>query len=412
MRKHQRYFPVCAPQSDALLPAFVTVANGPVDQPTVRAGNEAVLRARFEDAQFFYRADGQRTLEDVRPRLAGTMFQKELGSMLDKCNRIEAMIKPLASATGLESAITTASDAARLCRADLAMSVVTEMTELAGIMGRHYALREGQSPEVAQAIFESVLPRFAGDELPSSAAGTLVALSDKLDSLVGLYAAGCAPTASADPYGLRRAAVGLLQALIHSNARVNLREAVDVAAAVQPIEVSSETVAAVLEFIERRLEQMLVDGGVPVEAVRSALAERGHDPALASRTAHELGEELSKGEAGRLFQVMTAMARPVRLTRGKDIAPEWAADEALMGCEEERALLMAYRDAANHVGPKSTVNEFLVAAGNLIMPLDAYFDKVFVMCEDEGKRRGRLALLRDVAALQKGILDLAELPGF
>eukprot|EP00887_Chlorella_sp_A99_P006103 scaffold22.g6103.t1 len=365
MRKHQRYFPVVRHQSEELLPHFVTVANGEVDVDVVRAGNEAVLRARFEDAQFFYNADLQHTLEAARPRLAGTLFQKDLGSLLDKSGR---------EAAGVAAA------AARLCKADLATSMVTEMTALAGTMGRHYALREGQDPAVAEAIFESVLPRQAGDALPSSTAGILVSVADKLDSLVGLLAAGCGPTATADPYGLRRAAVGLLQTLIASDTRLDLPAAVDAAAALQPMDVPPESRAAALDFLERRLEQLLVDGGTPVEAVRAALGERGRAPALAARTAREVGEEMRSGEAGRLYQVRPDMSVPA----------------------------------------------FLEAAEALIAPLDAYFDKarrrflsysaqplpVFVMAEDPALQRNRLALLRDVAALPRGILDLSQLPGF
>jgi len=372
-----------------------------------------VLRARFEDAQFFYETDLQRTLEQARLKLAGTMFQMELGSLLDKSERVEALVAPLARAsTGLRPSADLARTAAHLCKADLATSMVTEMTALAGIMGKHYAEREGQDPAVAQAIYESVLPRNAGDELPVSPAGIIVSVADKLDSLVGLFAAGCAPTATADPYGLRRAAVGLIQVLISSDTHLNLGAAVDAAADVQPIKVSSENRAAVLEFVQRRLEQLLIDSGVPVEAVRAALAERGADLALAACTAREVAQEMTSGEAGRLHQVMVAMARPVRLTRGKDVHETWTPDESLFEFEEERTLFEAYKTAAAQVHSGVTVGEFLGAAELLITPLDAYFEKVFVMCDDEARRHARLALLRDVAMLPRGIIDLAELPGF
>ncbi|EFN58140.1 hypothetical protein CHLNCDRAFT_141905 [Chlorella variabilis] len=457
MRKHQRYFPVYKHQSDELLPYFVTVANGEVDVPTVQAGNEAVLRARFEDAQFFYNNDLATPLADARPRLAGTMFQKDLGSLLDKSARVEQLVPALGAAAGLQDAVPVAVQAAHLCKADLATSMVTEMTALAGTMGRHYALKEGlpagepggrggwlppgagaglrPGPEpgsaaaanVAEAIFESVLPRSAGDRLPQTPAGLLVSVADKLDSLVGLFAAGCAPTATADPYGLRRAAVGLLQALLAGGTRLDLGTAVAAAAAVQPCAVTPHSQAAVVEFVERRLEQLLSDAGVQVqiEAVRAALRERGRDAALAARTAREIrvgmpgagagagpADEMAAGEAGRLHQVMAALARPVRLTRGKQIDAGWTVQEELFEQEEERALHAAYRQAAAQVTPDMPVPAFLAAAEPLIAPLDAFFDKVFVMCEEQAVRQNRLALLRDVAALPAGILDLAELPGF
>ena len=155
-----------------------------------------------------------------------------------------------------------------------------------------------------------------------------------------------------------------------------------------------------------------MDGGVPIEAVRAALRERGADAALAARTAKDIREEMRSGEAGRLYQVMAALARPVRLTRGKDVDPSWVADGVPAELPEEAALLAAYRGVAARVAPGMAVGDFLAAAEGLVSPLDAYFDKVFVMCEDEGLRRSRLALLRDLAALPRGILDLAELPGF
>lgn len=430
MRKHQRYFPIMSKSSaHQLLPAFVTVANGPVDVPTVQAGNQAVLRARFEDARFFYEADTSRRLEEVRPKLAGTVFHKELGSLLDKNERVEALVPELATvAVGPEilsdsnfngqSDIEIAIKAAHLCKADLATSVVTEMTELAGVMGRHYALKEGYPEGVATAIFESVLPRHAGDEVPSTLPGLLVSLADKLDSLVGLFAAGCEPTASADPYGVRRAAVGLLQCLLVDERLkgFDLERAIHAAADVQPASVqpvTGECKAAVAAFVIKRLEQMLTSDSVPIEAVRAAVTERGNFPVLAAATARDIGREMEGGEASALYRVMTAMARPVRLTRGKEIDPSWECHSAEeMECDEERTLLTAYSRVQQQMRPDMTVAEFLVATEALVDPLDAYFEKVFVMCEDEGRRRGRLALMRDVAALPRGVLDLSELPGF
>lgn len=418
MRKHQRYFPVCASPDPAspLLPAFITVANGEIDQDTVKAGNEAVLRARFEDAQFFYKEDRSSTLESIRPKLAGTVFQKDLGSLLDKSDRVEKLIAPLASLSGITSPSTveTASRAAHLSRADLATSMVTEMTELAGTMGQHYALLEGETSEVAQAIFESVLPRKAGDLLPESDAGLLISIADKLDSLVGLFAAGCAPTASADPYGLRRAAVGLLQAVLVKNIMIDIAAAVNVAAEVQPLQpVSEEVKAATVEFLERRLEQLLVDEGVAIEAVRAALKERGRNPTLAAATAREISNHMAEGSGGKLQQVMAAMARPVRLTRGKDIDASWTVSPGLFDCDEERALWAAYQQTVAEISTsRMSLEAFLNAVDRLVKPLEGYFDKVFVMCDDDQVRENRLATLRDVASLSVGILDFSELPGF
>lgn len=274
---------------------------------------------------------------------------------------------------------------------------------------------------MATAVFESVLPRNAGDQLPTTDAGAIVSIADKLDSLVGLFAAGCAPTATADPYGLRRSAVGLLQVLLSKNLSLNLPSAIAAAAELQPIPVKEEVHAAVLEFVQKRLEQMLTAGiggsdthleSVAVEAVRAAVNERGHDAALTARTAKEISEEMKSGEAGLLHQVMVAMARPVRLTRGKNIDDGWTPVDGLMQQDEEKALFAAYKEVSNAVSKDMSIPEFLRVTEALIMPLDAYFEYVFVMCDDEAVRQSRLALLRDVAKLSSGIIDLSELPGF
>ncbi|GLC37301.1 hypothetical protein PLESTB_001138600 [Pleodorina starrii] len=422
MRKHQRYFPVFAPDGCSLLPYFITVANGPVDPAVVAAGNEAVLRARFEDASFFYREDLKQPLEAFRPKLSGTTFQKELGSLLDKTTRLERLVAPLAaavagqpgqSAWGEAGVRGVAAQAAALCKADLATSTVTEMTALAGTMGRHYAYKQGLPAAVAEAIFEAALPRQAGDALPSSPAGVLVAVADRLDSLVGLFAAGCAPTAAADPYGLRRAAYGMLQSLVSNGVSLSLRAAVAAAAELQPIPVSGAVQSDVLSYLNGRLEQLLSDGGAPAEVVRAVLAERGDDPALAAKTVEQLRAEWEAGESGRLRRVMAAFSRPTRIVRGKEVPDaSVAVDPARFEGEEERQLHAAYLEARDKLTPGSSVSEWLAAAEPLLPPIDRFFEKVFVMCDDAAVRANRLALLRDLAALPRGVMDLSQLPGF
>lgn len=413
MRKHQRYFPVYKPGSDELLPYFVTVANGAINDQVVREGNEAVIQARFEDAQFFYQVDRKNTLEEVRPKLSGTTFQKELGSLLDKTNRIEHIISPITKVCKMDTTVESiAQQAAHLCKADLATSTVTEMTALAGIMGQHYALMEGQKPEVATAIFEAVLPRNAGDQLPETPAGVLVSISDKLDSLVGLFACNCGPTANTDPYGLRRAAVGLLLILMNSRVHFDLGQAIDIAAKVQPVDVSDKSKKELYEFIAKRLEQILVDDGIPVEAVRASISERGNNPALAAETAKDIGKELELGEGSFLYQAMVAMARSIRLTRGKDISPDWVVDPSLFESDLEKDLYEAYQSVSSSLDSNSSIETFAKECQKLISPLEAYFESVFVMSEDIKVRQSRLALMRDIASLSDGIVNLAELPGF
>lgn len=408
MRKHQRYFPVYG-SGDELQPVFVTVANGPIDKDLVRTGNESVLRARFEDAQFFFQEDLKRPLSDFRPQLAGITFHNSLGTMLDKSNRVEQLVTGVAEAAGLTDAASTAQQAAQLAHADLATATVMEMTALAGTMGQHLAAASGASPEVALAVYESVLPRNAGDATPSSPAGILVSITDRIDSLVGLIAAGNAPTATADPFGLRRLANGLLQTLLASQTQLHLPTAIAAAADVQPVDAPAEIQQQVLEFVERRLEVLLTDGGAQPEVVRAVLRQRASNPALAAASVRELQDAQLRG---RLDRVMASVARAVRIGRGQKVDASSAVRPELFQQDEERSLHDAQQAAAVKVDRSGTVATFLDAAETLVAPIDAFFDKVFVMTEELDVRANRQALLRDVAALADGVLDFSELPGF
>jgi len=411
MRKHQRYFPVEHPETGELLPAFIAVANGPIDLDTVRGGNEAVLRARYEDARFFYEQDLKKSLEEFRPALEGVMFETALGNQLQKSERAEALIPVLATMTGVEGspAADAAAAAARLYRADLTTSVVMEMTSLAGVMGKHYALKDGLDEAVAEAVYEAVLPRQSGDSLPQTDAGALVALADRLDSLVGLFAAGGAPTATKDVFGLRRVAYGLVQTLVARGYPFDLVKAVAASAALQPIDVPAEVQEEVVVFVTRRLEQLFVDDGIAVEYVRAVLPERGTDPGLAEATLRELAA-VGEGEA---FQAtLEAFGRPTRLVRGKETGDAASVDPALFEHDEERALWGAYEQASATIDARMSLPDFLVAIKPVEEAVGPYFDKVFVMAEDEAIRANRLAALAAVARLPNGVLSFEELPGF
>lgn len=407
MHKHQRYFPVYSSSADGdLLPMFITVANGAVNEDLVRAGNEDVLRARFQDAQFFLAEDKKRPLSDYRAKLQGITFQKQLGTMLDKSERVESLVGRIAEASGLTAAADDATSAAQLCHADLATATVMEMTSLAGIVGRQLALTSGASAEVADAIFESVLPRHAGDSTPTSAAGIVLSVSDRLDSLVGLFSAGCAPTATADPFGLRRLTYGMLQTLVKTQTHLDLRVAIAAAAKLQPVP-AHDTEEQVLTFVGRRLEVLLSEEGAPIETVRAVLSQRGHCPALAAATVRDLQ---GKEAVEKLGRVLTSMSRATRIGRGK-ADPHWIVRPDLFEEPQERDLFRAYRQVIGQVDREGSVDSFLTAAETLVEPIDEFFDNVFVMAENAEVSSNRLALLRDIAALPDGILDLSQLPG-
>ncbi|XP_020224578.1 glycine--tRNA ligase, chloroplastic/mitochondrial 2 isoform X2 [Cajanus cajan] len=336
MQKHQKYFAVCDANGQ-LLPYFVAVANGTIDETTVRKGNEAVLRARYEDAKFFYEMDTRKRFSEFRKQLKNILFHEKLGTMLDKMTRVENMVTKLSCTLDInEDVQQIIQDAASLAMSDLATAVVTEFTSLSGIMGRHYALRDGYSEQIAEALHEITLPRFSGDMLPESDAGIVLAIADRLDSLVGLFSAGCQPSSTNDPFGLRRISYGLVQLLVEKNKNLNFRKALELAADVQPIKVDPHVIDDVHQFVTRRLEQFLVDKGVSAEFVRSILIERANFPCLAAKSAHKM-EELSRGS---LFpKVIEAYSRPTRIVRGKEDELHLEVDEASFVTNEERVFM-------------------------------------------------------------------------
>ncbi|KAF3445590.1 hypothetical protein FNV43_RR10766 [Rhamnella rubrinervis] len=409
MQKHQKYFAL-SDENGRLLPYFIAVANGAIDEKVVKRGNEAVLRARYEDAKFFYELDTAKRFSEFRSQLKGILFHEKLGTMLDKMMRLQDTVTKLSLALKMDDTLHhIIQDAASLAMSDLASAVVTEFTSLSGIMARHYALRDGYSEQIAEALFEITLPRFSGDILPNTDPGIVLSIADRLDSLVGLFAAGCQPSSSNDPFGLRRISYGLVQLLVEKDKHLDLKEALQLAADVQPIKVEASTVDDVHQFVTRRLEQFLVDKEISPEVVRSILAERANLPCLAAKSAYKM-EALSKGK---LFpKVVEAYSRPTRIVRGKDIDPSIEVDEAAFETKEEKALWSAFLSVKSKICADIEVDEFVDASMQLLEPLEDFFNNVFVMVEEEKIRQNRLALLKKIADLPRGIADLSVLPGF
>jgi glycyl-tRNA synthetase len=415
MRKHQRYFPVeqAGQGSGALLPYFVAVRNSDRRHlDLVREGNEHVIRARFADAAFFVREDVKRPLEDFLPRLATLTFQKKLGSMLDKAVRIERLTADLARRLGLDAGETaTALRAAHLAKADLATQMVVEMTALQGIMGADYARRSGETPEVAQAIREHYQPASAGDSLPTSKAGMVVGLADRLDSLAGLFAAGLAPSGSADPFGLRRAALGVTQLLTGRAVSLDLRPALESAFDLLPegtrpaAEARQKLLDDLLAFIAGRLRGQLLEAGHRYDVVDAVLAEQAYNPYRALLGVQQLAAWVKRPDWP---PILAAYARCVRITRDETadhtFRPEALAEPA------ETALYAAYQAAAGR--PMASVHEFFAALTPMIPAITRFFEEVLVMAEDPGLRANRLALLQRIAGLARGVADFSILEGF
>ncbi|KAK6918661.1 Glycine-tRNA ligase, beta subunit [Dillenia turbinata] len=409
MQKHQKYFAVTDDQG-RLLPYFVAVANGAIDDTVVRKGNEAVLRARYEDAKFFYELDTRKKFLEFRNRLKGILFHEKLGTMLDKVVRLQQIVTQLSMALGINrNRIQIVEDAASLAMLDLATSVVMEFTSLSGIMARHYALRDGYPEQIAEALFEITLPRFSGDILPKTDAGIVLAVADRIDSLVGLFAAGCQPSSTNDPFGLRRSAYGLVQILVENNRNLDLRCALKLSADTQPITVDPSILNDVHQFVTRRLEQYLVDEGINPEVVRAILKERANWPCLAAKSAYKMDTSL-KGEL--LPKVVEAYSRPTRIVRGKDVHDDLVVNEDLFETVEERTLWSTFLSVKNKIHSGIEIDDFVEASKELLDPLEDFFNNVFVMVEDERIRMNRLALLKEIADLPKGIADLSVLPGF
>jgi len=407
MREHQYYFPLR--REGHLLPAFLAVTNGyALDWEGVRHGNEEVLRARFADAAYFYRSDLSQPLADFVPKLSTLTFQTDLGSMLDKVHRLERLVPVLAEQVGLSAKETAAAErAAFLSKADLATKMVVEHTSLQGVMGAHYALRAGEPEAVARAIAEQYLPRGVGDRLPETPAGIVLALADRLDSLVGLFAVGLAPTGSSDPYALRRAALGIVQLLVGRDVPLALRPAIAAAADVQPVAVTPQVREEVLAFIQQRLRGLLLEQGLRYDVVDAVLAERGAEPVAAVRAARALQVAVQEPDWN---SILVAYARAVRITR--DLTEQYQVQPERFTEPATRALYAAYLEAAEQVAKDPEVPTLVVALRGLVQPIVRFFDEVLVMAEDPAVRANRLALLQRISALPKGIADLSRLEGF
>ncbi len=411
MKKHQRTFPLLDNQG-SILPYFVAVRNGGDEHlDIVRRGNEEVIRARFADAEYFYEQDTKRPLEGFLPRLDTLTFQEKLGSVLDKIHRLEPLIPKLAPLVGLDQEQTDlARRAARLSKADLATQMVIEHTSLQGVMGREYALESGEPPEVAQAVFEHYLPRFAGDQLPESRVGLTVGLADRLDSMAALFAVGLIPTGSTDPYGLRRDAQGLVQSLLAHELSFSVERGLKEAGALLPVDVSKGSLSQALNFVIERLRGALRDAGYRYDVVDAVLAERGHNPHLAQRGVKELSRWVEREDWD---TILDNYSRCVRITR--EYHERFDLDPRLFEEPAEQELYQAYREARLAVSPESSVDELLSAFVPLVDVIDAYFAResgVLVMAEDKEIRRNRLAQLQHIAALADGIVDLSRLEGF
>ena len=415
MTSHQRYFPVLDPAGRPL-PRFIAVSNTPVRDPALSLrGYERVLRSRLTDGRFFFDEDRKVPLVDRVPALERVVWQGKLGTYAEKVGRIRLLAAALTRAVGRPELLAVVDRAGLLAKADLTTGMVGEFPELQGVMGREYALASGEPPAVAQAIADHYLPRGASDPVPADDPGALVGMADRLDTLAGLFALGKPPSASADPFGLRRACLGVVHLVLGRGYRLSLGEAVDRALegvgrklGLGPAQLA-EAHALLLEFFRGRLKALWADRA-RADVVEAVLAAGFDDLHSARARLDAFAQVVGAPDFTPLAVAFKRVANIVD-KQGRDVAAQ-AADPRLFQEASETALAEAARHAATEVHRALAADDApaaLAAARGLKGPVDAFFEKVLVMTEDRAVRDNRVRLLREVAQVFAPLADLARI---
>lgn len=410
MREHQRYFPVLDEDGN-LLNKFITVRNGGSEHlDIVTHGNERVLRARLSDAEFFFNEDRAIKLEDRLEKLKTVSFQEGLGNMYDKSERLVKMAEMLRFAINTPVDEEELRRCALLCKTDLVTGMVIEFTELQGVMGREYALLDGEKPEVATGIFEHYLPRFAGDALPATTIGRIVGIGDKLDNICATFSRGLAPTGSQDPYALRRQALGVINILLDANYNISLAKIIAGTLYLLDIkpEETGKLVPQIMEFFKQRLRNLLMDQGIRYDVIDAVFADKRNDDMvdLAVRC-KALAAYVEAGNAEPLVQVSVRVSNLC-----KKIEKEVAISGALFKDESENKLHEVVAAVSKEIIPEIVLYDYaavLKAGEKVIEPVNTFFDNVMVMDEDENVKNNRLAMLEEVRGIVNAVGDLSLL---
>ena len=408
VQDHQRYFAVQGPDGK-LSGWFVTVSNIESRDPSkVREGNERVVRPRLSDAAFFWEQDRKISLQAHAARLSGVIFQAKLGSYAEKTARVTRLAQLIGSHIGAGPDL---AQAAELAKADLMTAMVGEFPELQGTMGRYYAQAQGLPRDVSIAIEEHYRPRFAGDAVPSTKIGQALSLADKIDTLVGIFAIEQRPTGTKDPFGLRRAALGVLRILLDARLELDLLEVLAAAAAAQPVQ-RAGVADEVYDFIAERLRGVLLEEpGTTPEMLDAVLANCPRSPLDAVTRLAALKEFLLLPDAAVLAGINKRIANILKKTQ---VSRDWVVDAQALSEEAELGLhraLTKLRDPVLDATGERRYADSLQALVGLRAPVNEFFDRVMVMDENTAKRNNRLALLRDVLVLLGGVADLSRLPG-
>lgn len=414
MKSHQKYFHL-RDAGGRLLPAFVTVANiDSRDPQVVRAGNERVIRPRFSDAMFFWEQDRRRPLETRLESLRDVVFQRRLGTLHQKTERLALLVREIAGQIGGE--VRLAERAAWLAKCDLVTEMVGEFPELQGIMGAHYARHDGEPDEVARAIAEQYLPRAAGDALPVTRAGQALAIADKLDTVVGIFGIGQAPTGDKDPFALRRAALGVARIMVEGGLPLDLDALIGAAVRAYrgqraDIESGPDVRERAWEFVMERLRAYYQEAGIGSEVFDAVIVRRPSRPLDFDARIRAVQEFRSLPEAASLAAANKRIGNILRKT--EESLPE-GFDETLLRDAAERALGAAVRSLRDEVEPLLSRGEYAAVLRRLAAlrePVDTFFDEVLVMDDDTSVRLNRLALLGELQGLFLRVADLSCLSG-
>ncbi|WP_118858918.1 glycine--tRNA ligase subunit beta [Haemophilus haemolyticus] len=407
MKGDQKYFPIYD-KDGKLLPHFIFVSNiNPEDPTAIIEGNEKVVRPRLTDAEFFFKTDLKQKLVDRLPRLETVLFQQQLGTLKDKTDRIEQLAGEIAKQIGADEA--KAKRAGLLSKCDLMTNMVFEFTDTQGVMGMHYARHDGEDEEVAVALNEQYMPRFAGDELPKSLVASAVALADKFDTLTGIFGIGQAPKGSADPFALRRAALGALRIIVEKNLPLDLEDLVKKSAALFGDKLTNQNVVAdVVDFMLGRFRAWYQDEGIAVDVIQSVLARRPTRPADFDARVRAVSHfrTLDSAEA-----LAAANKRVSNILAKADAA---IGEINLTACVEpaEKALaesVLALRTEVQPLIAQGDYTAVLDKLANLRAPVDSFFDNVMVNAEDPALRQNRLAILNTLQGLFLQVADISVL---
>ncbi len=407
MKGDQKYFPIYD-KDGKLLPHFIFVSNiNPEDPTAIIEGNEKVVRPRLTDAEFFFKTDLKQKLVDRLPRLETVLFQQQLGTLKDKTDRIEQLAGEIAKQIGADEA--KAKRAGLLSKCDLMTNMVFEFTDTQGVMGMHYARHDGEDEEVAVALNEQYMPRFAGDQLPKSLVASAVALADKFDTLTGIFGIGQAPKGSADPFALRRAALGALRIIVEKNLPLDLEDLVKKSAALFGDKLTNQNVVAdVVDFMLGRFRAWYQDEGIAVDVIQAVLARRPTRPADFDARVRAVSHfrTLDSAEA-----LAAANKRVSNILAKADAA---IGEINLTACVEpaEKALAEAVLALRTEIQPliaKGDYTAVLDKLANLRAPVDCFFDNVMVNAEDPALRQNRLAILNTLQDLFLQVADISVL---